>query len=350
MSEDRAEKPTARKLAHAREEGQVPVGRDAGLVASLAGGAVALGAVAAPLRDALTRVMAESAGGLAETPFRAVGALAVGPLALVGAACAAAGLAALVATIVQTGGGFWPHLAGPDLTRLFSLEVLKRPFKKEFLVELGLSTVKLVAIGWAAWSVLGAAFVTLPALAGAPPADLLAATARLLGKLAWRCVLVAGVVAGADVAFQRWRFVQRLMMTKEEIKRELKEDEGDPLIKGKRKQRARELAKQRARVEVPRADALIVNPTHVAVAIRYRKDEGRAPRVTAKGKGVLAEHMRELAREHGVPIVQDIPLARLLHRKVKVGRAIPADTYKAVATILAFVYRLSGRSAGGRAA
>ncbi len=94
---------------------------------------------------------------------------------------------------------------------------------------------------------------------------------------------------------------------------------------------------------MPRADALVVNPTHIAIAIRYRRDEGRAPRVTAKGKGALAELMRDLARENAVPIVQDIPLARLLYRKVKVGREIPAQTYKAVAAVLAFVYRVTGR-------
>ena len=101
---------------------------------------------------------------------------------------------------------------------------------------------------------------------------------------------------------------------------------------------------------MPRADALLVNPTHIAIALRYRKDEGRAPKVTAKGKGVLAEHMRDLAREHGIPIVEDIPLARLLYKKVKVGREIPAATYKAVATILAFVYRATGRGPAARAA
>jgi flagellar biosynthesis protein FlhB len=93
-----------------------------------------------------------------------------------------------------------------------------------------------------------------------------------------------------------------------------------------------------------------VNPTHVAIALRYRKDEGRAPRVTAKGKGALAEYMRDLARENGIPIVQDIPLARLLYRKVKVGKEIPAATYKAVAAVLAFVYRMTGRRAGERSA
>ena len=106
--------------------------------------------------------------------------------------------------------------------------------------------------------------------------------------------------------------------------------------------------KGQAKVEVPRADAVIVNPTHVAVAVRYRRDEGKAPRVTAKGKGELAEHMRELARSNGVPIVQDIPLARALHRRVKVGREVPADLFKGVAAVLAFVYRVTGRLPASR--
>jgi flagellar biosynthesis protein FlhB len=100
---------------------------------------------------------------------------------------------------------------------------------------------------------------------------------------------------------------------------------------------------------IGKADALLVNPTHIAIALRYRKAEGRAPRVTAKGKGQLAELMRELARENGIPIVEDVPLARLLYRKVKVGREIPAQTYKAVATLLAFVYRVTRRESGARA-
>jgi len=151
------------------------------------------------------------------------------------------------------------------------------------------------------------------------------------------------VLAAADLALQRWRFAVKMRMTREDAKREVKEEEGDPLVRGQRKRRHRDLLRNRANLEVPRADALVVNPTHVAVAIRYRRDEGRAPRVTAKGKGALAEHMRGLARENGVPIYEDVPLARLLYRKVKVGREIPSQTYKAVAAVLAFVYRVSGR-------
>jgi flagellar biosynthesis protein FlhB len=349
--DSRTEQPSERRLAHAREEGQLAVGHDVVLVAGLAAGALALAVVAGPMRDALATLFAESARTLPATPFRALSSLAAVPAALALAPCVAAALGAVAATLVQTGGGFWPHLAAPDLARVFRPQVLGRPFTKEFLVDLLAAAVKVVALGWAAWSVGRAAFVTLPTLAAAPPAEQLAATGDWLVRLAWRLGAVAALVAGADVAIQRRRFMGRMRMTKEELKRELKEEDGDPLLKGRRRQRHRELAKQRARVEVPRADALLVNPTHVAVALRYRKDEGKAPRVTAKGKGALAEHMRDLARSHGVPIVEDIPLARLLHRRVKVGREVPADTYKAVAAILAFVYRLQGNAGGaGRSA
>ena len=151
------------------------------------------------------------------------------------------------------------------------------------------------------------------------------------------------LLAGGELGLQHYRFIKKNRMTKEEAKRENKQDEGDPMMRGRRKRKHRELSRSRVRAEVPRADAVVVNPTHVAIAIRYRRDEGAAPRVIAKGKGKLAEIMREVARENGIPIVQDIALARLLYKKVKVGRTVPAETYKAVAAVLAVVYKLVGR-------
>jgi flagellar biosynthesis protein FlhB len=135
-----------------------------------------------------------------------------------------------------------------------------------------------------------------------------------------------------------------MKMTKAEARRDAKEDDGDPSMKGRRRKKHRDLMRGMARVEVPRADALVVNPTHIAIAIRYRAGEDKAPRVTAKGKGELAEMMRSLARENGIPIVENIPLARLLWKRVKIGRGVPADTYKAVAAVLAYVYRITRRS------
>jgi flagellar biosynthesis protein FlhB len=342
--DNRTQPASAQRLRRAREEGQVPVGHDAVLVAGLAAAALALAALAGPIRGGLTDLFAAVALGLRESSFSALPALAARPAAAVLAVCAAAGLASAAATLVQTRGGFWGHLAAPDLTRLFSPGRLARMFTREFLVDLGLALSKVAAIGAAAFWGVGDELARIPRLLSAAPAEQLASTFRLLATAAKPVLGAAIALAAVEWGVARWRFAVKMRMTKEEAKREYKEDEGDPLLRGQRKRRHRELVRNRARAEVPRADALVVNPTHVAVAIRYRRDEGRAPRVTAKGKGALAEYMRALARENGVPIVQDVPLARLLYRKVKVGREIPAQTYKAVAAVLAFVYRVTGRS------
>ncbi len=313
----------------------------------MAGAALGLWMVAGSFRAGVQALITGSLRTLPETPFRALPALAAGPASAVAGCCLLAASGAIASTLTQTQGGFWPHLALPDVSRLLSGGRLRRLFKREFLADLGMNVVKVLALSWAAWSAVSDDVLALPRLLGASPPDQMAKTFETVRKAGVRVLAVALLLAGVDFALQRLRFTKRLRMTKQELKRESREEEGDPLLRGRRKKRHREISRGLARVEVPRADALVVNPTHVAVAIRYRRDEGRAPRVTAKGKGALAEYMRELARENTVPIVQDIPLARLLYRKVKVGREVPAATYKAVAAILAYVYRITGRAAGG---
>jgi flagellar biosynthesis protein FlhB len=341
--EQRTEAPSPQRLAKAREEGQVPVGRDIGPVAGLAAAVLTLVATGSALRTSLTSLFGEVAGQVHRTPFGSLPGLLARPAATVLLVAAATAATAVAVTLAQTRGGVWLHLAGPDLSRLVKGGRLSRLFTREFLVDLAISLVKVMAIGGAAWLAVADDFMTLPRLMQAAPAEQLAALFALVLKAARPVLLTALVIAGLDLAVVHLRFTGKMRMTKEEAKREMKEEEGDPLHRGKRKQRHREIARGQVRREVPRADALVVNPTHIAIAIRYRRDEGRAPRVTAKGKGVLAEHMRELARDNGVPIVEDIPLARLLYKKVKVGREIPAQTFKAVAAILAFVYRVTGR-------
>jgi flagellar biosynthesis protein FlhB len=201
-----------------------------------------------------------------------------------------------------------------------------------------------VTLGWTLWNTYAATFLSCPRMLGMSASSQLQAAYQPLGSGLARILSVVLLLAGVDLALTRYRYHQRMKMTKEEAKRDYREEEGDPAIRARRRRRHRELAKGIAKVEVPRADALIVNPTHIAIAIRYRPGEDQAPRVTAKGKGQLAEIMRELAHEHGIPIVEDIPLARLLYRRVKVGRSVPMETFKAVATILAYVYRVLGRN------
>ncbi|ABC81133.1 EscU/YscU/HrcU family type III secretion system export apparatus switch protein [Anaeromyxobacter dehalogenans] len=345
--ENRTEPASAQRLARARDEGQVPLGHDAALAAGLAGAALTLVAQARGLGGGLAELMRHAAGSVDRAPFATLPALAARPAAAALSVCAAAALAGAAATLAQTRGGCWPRLAAPDPSRLLQPGRLLRPLSRDFLLDLALALAKVGAIGAAAWSAARDGVARLPALLGAAPGEQLALVFSLVARVALPVLLAAAALALAELGLARWRFARKHRMTKDEAKREVKEDEGDPLVRGRRRRRHRELLRNQARLEVPRADALVVNPTHVAVALRYRRDEGRAPRVTAKGKGELARQMRALAREHGVPVVQDVPLARLLYRKVKVGREIPAQTYKAVAAVLAFVYRAAGRRDGG---
>jgi flagellar biosynthesis protein FlhB len=347
--ENKTELPSARRLQQAREKGQVAIGHDAAMVAAMGAGIWGLWLVGGRFQSDLLSLFSGTVRALPETPFAQILSLAAGPAAAVLGAASLAAAAAFAMTMVQTQGGVWPHLALPDLTRIVAGTRLSRLFSRDFLADLGLALVKVVALSYAGWSAIRDDLLSLPLLLGAAAPDQLSRAVGLVWKASVRMLTVAALLAGLELALQRYRFNKKMKMTKDEARREVKEDEGDPLLRSRRKKRHRELSKGQAAVEVPRADALIVNPTHVAVAIRYRRDEGRAPRVTAKGKGALAEYMRDLARSNGVPIVQDIPLARLLYRKVKVGRAVPAATFKAVAAVLAYVYRLTGRMPGREA-
>jgi len=341
--DDKTEAASAKRIGEALEEGQLPLGREINAVAGFTVGTAALMAVGTPLRDALIRLVAASAGGLSSPDVARLQPLLARPLMLALTACAAAGAAGAAAYLIQTRARVWPHLILPDLTKVFSGGKLGRLFSKQLWADLGLSLVKLVTVGWTVWSVMRDEFMTLPGLLFARTDAQFGVLFGPLTKGAVKVLTVMALWAGVDIALTRYRFNQKMKMTKGDARREAKEDEGNPQIKARRRRRHRELSRGRARIEVPRADAVIVNPTHIAVAIRYRADEDAAPRVTAKGKGVLAEMMRELARENGIPIVENIPLARLLYKRVKVGKSVPADTFKAVAAVLAYVYRLTGQ-------
>jgi flagellar biosynthesis protein FlhB len=348
--DDKTESASAKRIGEAIEEGQIPLGREINAVAAFAVGTAALMTVGAPLRDALIRLFAASAGGLASPDLARLQPLIARPLALALTACAAAGGAGAVAYLVQTRARIWPHLVLPDLSKVVSGGKLGQIFSKQVWVDLTIALVKLVTVGATVWSCMRDEFMTLPALLYARTDVQFGMLFGPLCKGAVKVLTVMGLWAGLDIALTRYRFNQKMKMTKADARREAKEDEGNPMIKAKRRRRHRELSRGRAAIEVPRADALIVNPTHIAIAIRYRAGEDSAPRVTSKGKGVLAETMRDLARENGIPIVENIPLARLLWKRVKVGKAVPADTFKAVAAVLAYVYRLTGQrssAAGG---
>jgi FlhB-like protein len=339
---------STRREQEAWDQGRVPVGRDTAGVAAMMAALVSLLVLAPRLRDALVALTRESLQSV-DRPLAQLLRFFYAPVGLVLVTLAVAALAATAVTAAQTRGRIWPELALPDFERMTG-NALFRAFSKEFLVDMGLLFLKVVAVVAVLSLAVKDELWSLPRLLTAAPEVQLAAVFGPMTKLAVWAVAVMGVFAGVELGLSHWRFREKLKMTKDEAKREMKEDEGDPLLKGRRKRRARELVKGRIAAEVPKADAVVVNPTHIAVAIRYRKDEGAAPRVIAKGKGQVAENIRELARANGIPIVEDIMLARLLFKRVKVGKAIPAETYRAVAAILAFVYRVTGRKPGAASA
>jgi flagellar biosynthetic protein FlhB len=208
-------------------------------------------------------------------------------------------------------------------------------------LDLGKTTVALGVAGVVSWR-MHDVLVVLPegtAVAG------FAVVGRLMLELAAIIALALLVLAILDYAFQRWKHQKDHRMTKQEVRDEYKESEGDPKIKQKRLQMARQMAMQRISKSVPTADVIVTNPEHISVAIKYDETKMNAPVVVAIGVDHLALRIRRIAAQHGIPIVERKPLARLLHRTVKTGDPIPPESYAAVAEVLAFVYRMNGRAA-----
>jgi flagellar biosynthetic protein FlhB len=338
--EDQTEVASERRLQRLAEEGNIPVGRDISAFGAFAAALLALVAMGGTLGQALVARISATFERLGEAPSPDAW---VPVLALGGAVACAAAFGAAVPLLAQTQGRIWPQLAMPDLNRLWKPERLTRLATREGAADLGAALLKVAFLGLAVRWAYSGAFSQMVELIDAPQEQLVSSWLQALVPPVSKLIGALAVVGAIDFAVAHWRFRRDTMMTREELKREHREEEGDAMVKGKRKKKARELSKHRVAVDVPRADAIVVNPTHIAIAIRYRKEEGGAPRVLAKGKGALAEVIRDIARANGIAIIEDISLARLLHKRVRVGGFIPKETFKAVATVLAHVYKLKAR-------
>lgn len=205
------------------------------------------------------------------------------------------------------------------------------------------TSLKLTVVGIPIYLAVREEIERAPALLGADPLQVV--TAAGLGVVNI-CAKIAGlllVIALFDYGYQYWSFERRMKMTLQEVKQEMKEGEGDPHVRARRRRIAQEMSMNRMMSQVPTADVIVTNPTHYAVALKYDKDGGAAPRVVAKGKDLIAARIRELATANGVPLVENRPLAQALHKSVKLGREIPPALYRAVAEVLAMVYRQQGR-------
>ncbi|GIX26298.1 MAG: flagellar biosynthesis protein FlhB [Burkholderiales bacterium] len=352
---ERTEPASPRRREEARNQGQVPQSRELVSLAMVGGvgallwlaGASLVSRVGATLAHGLTveRELAFDAHLLLPRLARLTVEALVALLPIAGAAL----VCALVAPIALRGWILSAKALTPDWNRLDPVKGLSRMFSLSSLVELAMSVAKALLVGgagaWALWSQRD----TLVGLAFQRPGAAFSSLAAVL-VLSFFCLVGAiALVALVDVPFQLWNYGRRLRMSREEVKREHKETEGDPQIKAQVRARQREAARRRMMAEVPKADVVVVNPTHYAAALAYQEGRMRAPRVVAKGAGLLAARIREVAQAHQVPVLSAPALARALYYHAELGEEIPEALYTAVAEVLAYVYQLRHARVYGRA-
>ena len=341
--EDRTEDATPKRLQKAREEGRIPVSRELVGFAGLAGVTLAIvytapAAVVAMGRSLSLFLSRLDAPGLAGPEAFTLAGMAllrgIAPFVL------AAMLAGVVGVLAQTGFLLRPSALHPDLSRLSPAAGLKRLFGAEAGIEALKSIVKLGAMGWAVWLVLGGALPVLTALPFQDPSALLSRAAGPVTKVLFAVLGVQAAVALLDVLWGRLQFARRMRMSRQDILDEQREADGDPKIKARIRQIRQARARRRMLAAVPKATVVITNPTHYAVALAYDRAKNAAPRVVAKGMDSMAARIREVAMANRVPLVANPPLARVLHL-VELDTEIPAEYFKAVAEIIAYVFRLN---------
>lgn len=342
-AEDRTEAPTERRLERARREGQVPLSREVVGFATLLAGTLA-GFMALPplgldwLRALRMLAEAPASGGEAVTALLRATVLGLLPV------LAAVALAGILASLAQTGPLLRPEAIKPDLSRLDPLAALRRLLGTEGLIELARTVLKLGVVGGALWLALD-----LPAMQAAlhqPPGALPALIGRGVLRLLVAALLAFAGIALLDLLVVRWRHLRQLRMSREDLREELREAEGDPQVRARLRRLRESRARRRMLAAVPDAAVVITNPTHFAVALAYQQGQAAAPRLVAKGVDAMAARIRAAAEDHGVPIVSDPPLARALYR-LEVETEIPQEHWQAVAEIIAYVWRLQGRAAHG---
>jgi flagellar biosynthetic protein FlhB len=351
-SQERTLEPTARRLEEARREGQVPRSRHLAHVLLLGGAAVALLLLADPLladlRALLARGLVFDAASVHDparmtarlSEIAGQGLLAVAPVLVILLA------AAFAAPLAVGGWLFSPQLATPRFDRLSPMKGVGRMFSVIAMAELGkvlLVAVLLAAVGFGYISTHVEEFASLAQLglgAGLAQFGSLAGVAFLL------MVATLGAAAAIDVPLQIFQHRKQLRMTPDQAKRESKESEGDPHLKAKIRSAQRDMARKRMMAAVPKADVIVTNPTHFAVALKYLEGRHRAPVVVAKGVDAVAEKIKELGRDNGVPQLEAPPLARALYKHVEIGSEIPGTLYSAVAQVLAYVFQLQRYARG----
>jgi flagellar biosynthesis protein FlhB len=342
---ERSELPTPKKLRDARDEGQVAFSPDVNTAGMLLIGFVLIAAMAPWWWSTMALILRRAITDQLTTDITDQHDI----LYLIGQYAPVAQwmipffgvilLAAIVLSVAQTGFGMSLKPLIPKVSRVSPLTGIQRLFGLRGLMRFVFSLLKLILVIYIAWYVLSQDI--------AQQTYVTTALAKRLGDSCWgmfvlamKIIVVLALIAAGDYIFQRFQHIRDLMMTKQEIKEEMRQSEGDPLVKSKIRQIQRAMAQKRMMQEVPKADVVITNPTHVAVALKYDKQEMQAPIVVAKGYDAVAQRIKKIAAENNITMVENVELARALAKEVEIGRAIPVKWYQAVAEVLAVVYKL----------
>ncbi|MFZ3019211.1 MAG: flagellar biosynthesis protein FlhB [Gallionella sp.] len=350
MAEDsdleKTEQPSQRRIDQAREQGQVARSRELSTFAVLLAGGGVLWFMGASLTQSMVQMLRDGLVLDREMVFDSalmiprLYELAMDALIAFLPFLLAVLIAAAFSPLLLNGWLFSVEALQPKFSKLNPIAGLGRMFSRTALVELVKALAKAALVGgvaaWVIWSNRDAVMALgLQSAAAAIPA-----TGHLIGSGFMIIVGAMLLIVLIDVPFQLWDHNKKLMMTKEEVRQEAKETEGDPMVKGRIRQLQREAARRRMMSAIPTADVVVTNPTHYSVALKYSEEGARAPVVVAKGSHLVALRIREIAAEHHVPILEAPPLARALHKHTDLGDTIPEALYSAVAEVLAYVYQL----------
>jgi len=348
-SGEKTEEATPKKLRDAKKKGQVAKSKD--LTAAfmfLAGFGVLLstgGTMSKELKSFMTLALTSFydidafptvVGGIMKESLVAMGLSVAAPLG-------AAFVIALLFSYLQVGSMFTMDPLMPKLSKINPIDGFKNMFKLKTFIELIKSTIKLVIAILLAYLVVKASLRDIYLSILAPLPDTIRLVTIILQRIVYRVGGAFLILAVADYAYQKWQFKKDMMMTKDETKREYKAEEGDPQIKGQRKQIHYEMVMQGGVQQVKNADAIVTNPEHLALAIKYDESQMNAPTIVAKGQRLWAEKIIEMAKKHNIPIMRNIPLAHALN-KFEVGDEIPEELYEAVAEVLVFVQELKAKA------
>lgn len=344
-SDERTEQGTPRRREEARRDGRVARSADLTAAFGLLMALIALSWFGPNVGMAIREMIAGSLGPNLRTDLtlgniQNLSLSLVGPVAMsIVPMILLLMAAAVLVSILQVGWQLTPEMLAPKWERLNIFAGVTRLFSIGSVGTLIAGLLKLAAVGWIAYSYIASRADTFPQLHYLDHTEYLAHMGELIMGLGWRVMAAMLVIGGLDYGFQKWRFERSIRMTKQEIKEEHKQNEGDPHIKSRVRQIQRQMVFKRMMQAVPKATVVVTNPTHVAVALRYEPGTDAAPRVLAMGPNLIALRIRKLAAFHGIPIHEDPPLARALLRSSTVGKDIPPQFYRAVAQVLAFILR-----------